>query len=691
MKEIGSPSSLRRRILGFVSVFVLLSLLGSTVSLYRITEVTRILDAINQTAVPLSRLFAQVQPDADIFRKELEHGLGYTHWNDPHWNPHPSPSWIKDILENEIGRIQRLVNTQSDWTSPESRARWQLWAQQLLKKFQDINTSTTELEQALLQKNEKSAEAIYPSWNAAVDDWRRDIQRAAADYEQTLGQTFSLAESRTAELRTGLELVLIVVVLLSLLFLWLGERALRPLAELTTLAREITRRGLRKEDKSLLPLIPLSRKDEVSGLAREFHHMATALLEREKTVETQKNRLQEQNRLLKEIGELNETILKSIDSILIVTDMDGNIRHCNPAAISWLGSQSNLIIGTRLLEWPRMKPLIKAGAKQGFERACNNAEVWRIDPCTIDGRIYGGHLMPLKRGNRITDGTILVLEDLTQELDLQERLRTAENMAAVGRVSAQVAHEVRNPLHSIGLEAEMASEMASKLGSSPLKQSLQSILMAVDRLEKITQNYLKFSKLSAGEKTEVDIGEVLESVLATYSPVCEAQGIRVDWKQDPQDNLRIIGDRDLIEQALGNLFQNALQALEDSKNISPANPNPFILWTLENTGTSQLLLRIEDNGPGIPPEIQPRLFTPFVTSKAQGTGLGLSFVKKVMSDHKGTVTYVQNRKNGACFELVFPATKNITKHIAKNITEYLKEDKDNNIWARPPELEGFNG
>lgn len=299
--------------------------------------------------------------------------------------------------------------------------------------------------------------------------------------------------------------------------------------------------------------------------------------------------------------------------------------------------------------------------------------------------------MPLKRGNRITDGTILVLEDLTQELDLQERLRTAENMAAVGRVSAQVAHEVRNPLHSIGLEAEMASEMASKLGSSPLKQSLQSILMAVDRLEKITQNYLKFSKLSAGEKTEVDIGEVLESVLATYSPVCEAQGIRVDWKQDPQDNLRIIGDRDLIEQALGNLFQNALQALEDSKNISPANPNPFILWTLENTGTSQLLLRIEDNGPGIPPEIQPRLFTPFVTSKAQGTGLGLSFVKKVMSDHKGTVTYVQNRKNGACFELVFPATKNITKHIAKNITEYLKEDKDNNIWARPPELEGFNG
>src|SRR5262249_33534079 len=161
------------------------------------------------------------------------------------------------------------------------------------------------------------------------------------------------------------------------------------------LAREITRRGLRREDKSLLPEMSLGRSDEVGNLAREFRRMATALLEREKA-----------------------------------------------------------------------------------------------------------------------------------ELDLQERLRRAENLAAIARMSAQVAHGVRNPLHSIGLEAEVASELAGKAGQTALKQSLQSILASVDRLEKITDNYLRLSKLSAGEKSRVDLRQLLESVLATYAPVCEAQGVR---------------------------------------------------------------------------------------------------------------------------------------------------------------------
>src|SRR3954471_7630553 len=129
-------------------------------------------------------------------------------------------------------------------------------------------------------------------------------------------------------------------------------------------------------------------------------------------------------------------------------------------------------------------------------------------------------------------------------------------------MSAQVAHEVRNPLHSIGLEAEMAAELAAQSGNPQLKQSLQSILGSVDRLEKITENYLKLSRLSAGRKTPVDLGEVLESVLATYTPTCEAQGVSVDWTREPGADLMIHGDRDLLEQVFGNLLRNALQALE---------------------------------------------------------------------------------------------------------------------------------
>ena len=253
---------------------------------------------------------------------------------------------------------------------------------------------------------------------------------------------------------------------------------------------------------------------------------------------------------------------------------------------------------------------------------------------------------------------ILVLDDLTEEVDLQERLHRAEHLAAVGRMSAQVAHEVRNPLHSIGLEAEMAAELAANLGQPALKQSLQSILRGVDRLEKITENYLKLSKLSSGSRTLVDLGDVLESVLATYASVCEAQSIRVDWRREKNANLQVIGDRDLLEQVFGNLMRNSIQSLE-------GRAQPSISWSLGQTDSRKVWARIEDNGPGVPIEIRNKLFTPFVTTKAQGTGLGLSFVKKVIEDQSGSIVYWDRGSNpmkspegtavtGACFEIMIP-------------------------------------
>jgi signal transduction histidine kinase len=276
----------------------------------------------------------------------------------------------------------------------------------------------------------------------------------------------------------------------------------------------------------------------------------------------------------------------------------------------------------------------------------------KIAPVKIEGRTFGGHWMPLKQDSTTT-GVILVLDDLTEELDLQERLTRAENLAAVGRMSAQVAHEVRNPLHSIGLEAEMAVDLAAGFGNPALKQSLQSILRGVDRLEKITENYLKLSKLSTGHRGEVDLGDVLESVLATYTSACEAQGVRVDWSREKNARLVVWSDRDLLEQVYGNLMSNALQALEGAR--APGTV-PQVKWSLGNTETGKVWIRIEDNGPGVSKEILPKLFTPFVTSRAQGTGLGLSFVKKVIEDQGGTIDYRDGR-GGACFEIVLPVSE----------------------------------
>src|SRR3954471_3183476 len=119
--------ALRQRIMTSVGAMVLLSLLSSTISLYRITQVDRMLGAINHTSVPLGRLFAQMQSDAEVFHRELERSLGYSHWKDAHWKPKPAPRWIEDVLLNEIVRVSDLMKSESDWTHPEAKAHWQEW------------------------------------------------------------------------------------------------------------------------------------------------------------------------------------------------------------------------------------------------------------------------------------------------------------------------------------------------------------------------------------------------------------------------------------------------------------------------------------------------------------------------------------------------------------------------------------
>lgn len=644
-ERFASKGGLRQKILAFVGALVLLSLLGSTLSLYRITEVSRSLDAINRVSVPLGRLVAQLQADGEVFRRELERRMSSRHWSDPHWRPKPIPQWIEDLMSTEIGRVEELTSRDLPWSSPDSRARWREWAAGLREGFTQIRADAAKLNAALEREDLEQASSAYPAWESRLADWMRQLQWGAGEYERSLRRTFARAEEQVSQLRTGLEIILAVVMSLSLLLLWLGERALRPLGELTRLAREITRRGLRREDKTALPETSRFRDDEVGQLSSEFHRMATALLEREKALETEKTRVEEQYRLLREIGRLNEDILRSIDSVLIVSDPRGSVTQCNPVAVRWLGAaEARDVIGTPVSSWQRLRSLGAPGSQ-------------RIEPRAVDGRVYGGTWLPLiAGGGGETSGAILVLDDLTDEKELAERLRRAEHLAAVGRMSAQVAHEVRNPLHSIGLEAEMASDLAARSGSPELKQSLQSILSSVDRLEKITENYLRLSRLSSGDRSDFDLGEALESVLATYALACEAEGVTVDWSREGGASPRIWGDRDLIEQALGNLFRNALQALGEAAGPEGRRAKERrVTWRLGIAESGRVWIRIEDSGPGIAPEIREKLFTPFVTTKAQGTGLGLSFVKKVLDDHGGEIDCVPpTGSRGAAFEIRLP-------------------------------------
>jgi signal transduction histidine kinase len=162
----------------------------------------------------------------------------------------------------------------------------------------------------------------------------------------------------------------------------------------------------------------------------------------------------------------------------------------------------------------------------------------------------------------------------------------------------------------------------------------------------------------------------LERVLATYSAVFESQRIEVDWRHEGDGPLRVWGDADLLEQVLGNLLRNSIQALESV----PDGTRKIRFAMGISAASRRVWLRVEDTGPGVPEEIRERLFTPFVTTRAQGTGLGLSFVKKVLEDHGGEVRYVTRDRAagerwGACFELSLQGSYDIRDESAHRAAE----------------------
>ncbi len=528
--------SLRSKVFAFLSCLLLTSLGGVGVSFVLTQRVNARLSEINLRIVPFQRELIQLSSDTEMIQRELDRSLGFSHWSDPRWKPKRIPTWAINVHRATLDKIKStdLINEP-----------WKNWYQRVSRLNVDLSRGAEALFLELQSANRDQAAQIYPEWLKTMETLQKEVDWAKHELDQETHSAFRDAQRQVQNLRFALQILVLAVVAVALVVIWMGERALRPIGTLRAVVQQINQRGhLTADERAGLPAISIQQRDEVSELAREFHQMATTLIEREKMIEFQKARLEEQNKALMQMGEL------------------------------------------------------------------------------------------------------------------QKRLQQAEHLAAVGRLSAQVAHEVGNPLHSIGLESELALEVLNRMAPEKsasaisIKQALTTIMASVDRLQKIIQNYLKLSRLSPGEKKRVDLKICIENAIATYANELNRTGVRMDWHFDPGLEWAgsVFGDPDLLEYAIGNLIRNSLQALEKK-----SHGDRRITIRLGNAGGRRALFRFEDTGPGVDSAVRSNLFKPFFTTKAQGTGLGLSFVKKVFTDFGGDLDLCDSPPgSGARFEGYFP-------------------------------------
>jgi signal transduction histidine kinase len=249
----------------------------------------------------------------------------------------------------------------------------------------------------------------------------------------------------------------------------------------------------------------------------------------------------------------------------------------------------------------------------------------------------------VERLNDELTGTLSRLQAAQQELLVSER------MATVGRLSLKVAHEVRNPISAIELNAEMLQDIVRARGGADMEDAgslVASIRDQVNTLDALTEEYLAFARFPKAHFEEESPNQLVQELADFVRPVAERQGLIMRVETDPAVPMLEI-DRTLLRQAILNLVKNGLEALSRGGQL-----------TIGSRATDEgVEIYVADTGPGITAEVAGRLFEQFFTTKPQGTGLGLSISRQIIEEHGGELTWANRPGGGAVFTIRLPRTR----------------------------------
>ncbi len=234
----------------------------------------------------------------------------------------------------------------------------------------------------------------------------------------------------------------------------------------------------------------------------------------------------------------------------------------------------------------------------------------------------------------------------------QAELLVAERMATVGKLALKVAHEVRNPIAAIELNAEMVGDLVKERGGPDMAEAatlVSAIREQVNALDAITEEYLAFARFPRPQYDEDSVNEMVAALVEFVRPVAARQGSVVEATTDRTVPPMAI-DRTLLRQAILNLVKNGLEALSRGGKLTVSTRRV----------DDQVEIDIRDTGPGIAPEVGKRLFEQFFTTKAQGTGLGLYISRQIIEEHGGTLRWQSAPGVGTTFTASLPIKR--TEH-----------------------------
>jgi len=400
------------------------------------------------------------------------------------------------------------------------------------------------------------------------------------------------------------------------------------------------------------------RSDNASAfMAASMQAVIKKLKEQEKELE----RLHHEERERADLTErLSEEVTRNMPAGLVVVNAQSIITSANPAAEQTLGHRG--------LNFRRASEAL--GERSDLSRL--------IGECLTTGKIFrreqiehrdaagdirqlGVTISPIRKGTDDVSGAICLLTDLTELASLQKQMQLKENLAALGELSAGIAHEFKNALATISGYAQL---IQSEDPGPEVADNADKILEQTRNITHVVTEFLRYARPLDISHEQVALNSIIERAVAEVSEAFPLVRLRAEGAFG-----EVAGDDGLIRQALLNLTRNAAEACSTAPN-----GGKVILRgeNLQRDGHPFQRITVFDNGPGIPRDVQTKLFRPFFTTKPNGTGLGLAVVQKIVLQHGGQIEANNRPEGGAAFTVTLPLSRQTPEAVE------LKQDASNN-------------
>lgn len=345
---------------------------------------------------------------------------------------------------------------------------------------------------------------------------------------------------------------------------------------------------------------------------------------------------------------MQETVFNTIQDGILVIDSDGIVQYANNIGLSIIGLKKNDIGVTRL--WKMVPDLAKS--MQAQERSTQKAAPVfsrELELNYPDRRIVRLYMVPIDAqiGHDDSGGYVIVISDLTEEKLSMEELIENERTSSIVRLAAGVAHELGNPLNSLTIHLQLIERKLKKLAleeeAAPLKASLRVCQGEVKRLDGIITHFLEAVRPQKPELNELELVALVEEVLRVQE--LELSNRKLEVNIEINDEIPpILGDRGQLKQVFFNLVKNAMEAMQPGGRLT----------ILARSDDDFVYLQFSDTGSGISEEELSKVFQAYYTTKADGHGLGMMIVQRIMRDHGGQISIESRKDVGTAITLQFP-------------------------------------